>query len=57
MEQTPAQAIFSGQRTALYLQQYDKKKCVFCDAEETNSTLCTLTKGLGRETEKEPELN
>lgn len=56
MEQTPAQAIFSGHCTALYLQQYDKK-FVFCDAEETNSALCALTKDLGRETEKEPELN
>lgn len=56
MEQTQAYTIFSGQYTALYLQHYDKK-FVFCDAEETNSTLCMLTKGLGRETEKELELN
>lgn len=40
-----------GHNTGLYLQHYDKK-FVFCNAEKTNSTLYTLTKGPGSEKEK-----
>lgn len=45
-------ALHSSLSAALWL-----KKKFFCNAEETNSTLYVLTKGLGRQEEKESELN